>query len=305
MTFFKLVILTSTITIFLISIVGCGGTNQQTINIDGSSTVYPITEAATELYTAEKGRFTRIPIAISGTGGGFKKFVTGETDISNASRSIRGSERELAIQNGIEYLEIRIGTDGLAVVVNKDNNFAQCLTTEELKKIWEPGSTIANWNSVNENFPNQKLVLFGPDNDSGTYDFFTDEINGEEGSSRQDYQASANDNILVTGVSGEIGAIGYFGYAYYINNSDKVQSVSIDSGAGCTSPTQETVLNGEYEPLSRPLFIYVNKQSLQEKPYLVDYVKFYLENAQQIVTDVGYVALSQLEYSAELAKITN
>lgn len=230
------------------------------IEVDGSSTVFPISEAVAEEFN-KVHQNVRVNVGVSGTGGGFKRFTVGETDISDASRPIKDSESEAAAANGVEYYELRVGTDGLSVMVSTQNDFVECLTVEELNKIWEPGSPVNNWSQVRSGFPDRPLRLYGPDTDSGTFDFFTEEINGEAQASRSDYTASADDNVLVQGIGGDRNALGYFGYAYYAENADKLKLVAVDNGAGCVTPTPDTILSGEYEPLTRPLFIYVNKAS--------------------------------------------
>lgn len=272
------------------------------ISVDGSSTVYPITEAVAEEYGLQTGGDVRVTVGVSGTGGGFKRFCAGETDISNASRPIKESEVAECEANGVDYTELTVGIDGLTVAVNNDNDFAQCLTVEELRRIWEPGSTINNWSQVRQGFPNQPLELYGPGTNSGTFDYFTEEILGEQGASRGDYTASEDDNVLVQGVEGDPNALGYFGYAYYIENAERMTAVAIDNGNGCVLPNDETVSGGTYTPLSRPLMIYVNNAKL-EQPHVAAYVRFYLESAGELVPQVGYVALEADRYQAELAKL--
>lgn len=271
-----------------------------TIEIDGSSTVFPITEAVAEEFRKEAPR-VQVNVGVSGTGGGFKRFVEGQTDISDASRPIKDSEAEQARTNGIEYIELRVGTDGLSVIVNPENSFAECLTLDELERIWKPGSTITNWNQVRSEFPDQRLRLYGPDTDSGTFDYFTEEVMGEAQVSRDDYTASADDNVLVQGVAGDRGSLGYFGYAYFKENTDKLQAVAVDAGNGCIIPTSETIASGEYTPLSRPLFIYVNVESLQ-RPAVAAFVKFYMEQGAELTRLVGYVPEDASVY-AENARI--
>ena len=272
-----------------------------TIEIDGSSTVFPVSEAVAE----EFGKLhsdVRVNVGVSGTGGGFKRFTAGETDISDASRPIKDSEAASAAENGVEYIELKVGTDGLSVMVNPRNDFAACLTTGELKSIWEPGSTIDNWSQVRAGFPDRPLRLYGPDSDSGTFDYFTEEINGEAQASRSDYTASADDNVLVTGISGDRNSLGYFGYSYYTENADKLKLVAVDAGEGCLTPTAATIEDGSYQPLSRPMFIYVSRKSL-ERPEVAAFVRFYLENARELVQEVGYVPLPAEAYKASLAKV--
>ncbi|MGB9800361.1 MAG: PstS family phosphate ABC transporter substrate-binding protein [Thermanaerothrix sp.] len=272
-----------------------------TILVDGSSTVAPITAAIAEEFQAEYPN-VRVPVGISGTGGGFKKFCNGETDISNASRPIKESEAELCKQNGIEYIELPVAFDGLAVMVNPKNDFVECLTVEELKKIWEPEAEgkITNWSQVREGFPNRPLNLYGAGTDSGTYDYFTQAIVGKEGASRGDFLPSEDDNVLVQGIAGDENALGFFGLAYYEENQDKLKLVAIDGGNGCVLPSLETVSNGTYQPLSRPLFIYVNRARVDEKDEISAFVAFYLKNAPTLVKEVGYIPLTPEIY--ELAQ---
>lgn len=272
-----------------------------TIEVDGSSTVFPVSEAvAEEFHKLNPG--VNVNVGISGTGGGFERFTVGEIDISDASRLMKESEAEAAADNGITYLELRVGTDGLSVVVSPENDFVECLTVEELKAVWEPGSTINNWSQVRAGFPDRPLRLYGADTDSGTFDYFTEEIVGEVQASRSDYTASADDNVLVQGIGGDRNALGYFGFAYYTENRDKVKVVAIDAGEGCVTPTAETIESGKYKPLSRPLFIYVNEESL-DKPEVRAFVEFYLTNAASLVREIGYVALADEVYQAGLADL--
>lgn len=267
-----------------------------TIEIDGSSTVFPVSEAVAE----EFGKLhpdVRVNVGVSGTGGGFKRFTVGETDISDASRPIKDSEAEVAKENGIEYYPLRVAMDGLSVMVSPDNDFVECLTTDQLKMIWEPGSTVAKWSDVNPSWPSNDIVLYGPDTDSGTFDYFTEEIMGEAQLSRPDYTASADDNVLVQGIAGGKYSLGYFGFAYYQENTDKLKLVAVDSGNGCVLPTSESIENGTYAPLSRPLFIYVSKQSM-ERPEVKAFVEFYLDNAADLSQEVGYIKLGDAEYAA-------
>jgi phosphate transport system substrate-binding protein len=271
------------------------------VKIDGSSTVGPISEAvAEEFMNANPG--VKVSVGISGTGGGFKKFTQGEIDISDASRQIKPEEKAIADKNGISYVEIPVAYDGISMVINKENTWAKSITTAELKKIWEPGSKINNWNQVNPAYPNQTLKLYGPGTDSGTFDYFTKEINGEEKASRTDYAASEDDNTLVTGVAGDKGSLGYFGYAYYKENEDKLGLLAVDGGNGAITPSEETIKNDTYKPLSRKIFIYVNKKAL-DKPEVKEFVKFYLSDGRQLVSDVGYVQLDKAEYEKYLALV--
>lgn len=267
-----------------------------TIEIDGSSTVFPVSEAVAEEFHKIHPD-VRVNVGVSGTGGGFKRFTAGETDISDASRPIKDTEAQSAADNGIEYYPLRVAMDGLSVLVSPDNDFVECLSVKQLKAIWEPSSAVSNWNDVDPAFPDKKIVLYGPDTDSGTFDYFTEEVVGEVQASRADYTASADDNVLVQGIAGGRYSLGYFGYSYYAENADKLKLVSVDSGNGCVTPTSETIENGTYAPLSRPLFIYVSKQSL-ERPEVKAFVEFYLDNAAELAQEVGYIRLGEAEYAA-------
>lgn len=273
-----------------------------TIEIDGSSTIYPVSEAVAEEF-GKLHKNVRVNVGVSGTGGGFKRFYAGETDISDASRPMKPGEIDKANDNGIKFHELKVGTDGLSVIVNLSNTWTDCLTVSELKKIWEPNSTIKNWNQVRSSFPDQKMRLYGPDTDSGTFDYFTEEINGEVQASRSDYTASADDNVLVQGISGDKGSLGYFGYAYYAENKDKLKVIGIDNGDGCVVPSANTIGNGSYKPLSRPLFIYVNATSLDKQPEVKEFVKFYMEHGKKLVDEVGYISLAASVYAENLNKI--
>jgi phosphate transport system substrate-binding protein len=260
------------------------------IKVDGSSTVFPISEAMAEEFMKTNSG-VKVTVGVSGTGGGFKKFCAGETDISNASRPIKQEEIELCQQNNIEYVELPISYDGLSVVVNTENSFAQCLTVDELKKIWEPAAEgkVTNWNQVRSGFPDQELGLYGPGTDSGTYDYFTAAVVGEEGDSRGDFTASEDDNVLVQGVSSDTGGLGFFGYAYYEENKDKLKLVEIDDGDGCVAPSAQTIQDGTYKPLSRPEFIYVKKTSLED-PAVKAFAEYQIANANKpLIQEVGYI----------------
>lgn len=272
--------------------------DSRTIKIDGSSTVYPISQAAAEEFPkTEAGKGIKVVVGKSGTGGGFEKFIQGETDINDASRPITESEVKQCEEKGIEYVELKVAIDGLSVVVHKDNDWCDNLTTAELKKIFEQGSNVTKWSDIREGFPEEKIVLFGPDSDSGTYDYFIEAILGKKGKHRSGagYTPSADDNILVTGVSKEKYALGYFGFAYYVKNQDKLKVVGITPGddpkAG-VKPTPETVESGRYVPLSRPLFLYVRKDSLA-RPEVETFVKYYLNEGQKLAEETGYVRLSK------------
>ena len=263
------------------------------ISIDGSSSVYPITEAVAEEYRNDHGDI-RVTVGVSGTGGGFKKFARGETDISNASRPIKASEIKACLENNIEFIEIPVAYDGLAVVVSPGNDFVDYLTVEELKKMWEPAAQkkIISWKQIRPGFPDVPLRLYGAGTSSGTYDYFTEAVVGEAKSSRGDYTASEDDNVLVQGVSTDKGALGFFGLAYYQENKNKLKLVAIDAGKGKGPiyPGDSTVRTGTYSPLSRPEFIYIKLESANS-PVVTDFVRFYLENAPALVKEVGYVPL--------------
>jgi phosphate transport system substrate-binding protein len=272
---------------------GGGGNLNGTIRIDGSSTVGPLTEAAAELFR-EDNPDVRVTVGISGTGGGFEKFCRKETDVSDASRSIEPEEKDACKKEGVGYDEIQVANDGIAVVVNPDNDWADCLTTDELRKIWDKGSDVDNWNQVRSDFPDQGMKLFGPGTDSGTFDFFTEKIDGEEGRSRSDYSPSEDDNVTVQGVAGDKGNLGYFGLSYAIANEGKVKSLKIDGGDGCVEPTSETVQNGTYKPLSRPLFIYPSKDALK-RAEVREFVKFYVDNSDEIAKQAQFVPMTDAQ----------
>ena len=272
-----------------------------TIQIDGSSTVAPLSEAAAELFQ-EENPDVNVVVGTSGTGGGFEKFCSGRIDISDASRPIGEDEIAACEAEGIAFEELTVANDGLAVVVNPENDWAECLTVEQLNKIWEPGSTIDNWNQVDPSFPDVPLQLFGAGTDSGTFDYFTEAINGEEGASRTDYQPSEDDNVTVQGVQGSPGAMGYFGLSYVQENEGAVKAVEIDSGDGCVAPTAETVLDGSYTPLGRPLFIYISDQAL-ERPEVQEFANFYIENDEAIAEQALFIPLSEEQQQEALDKI--
>lgn len=283
---------------------GVASAQEKIIKIDGSSTVYPVTEAvAEEFQKATKGKI-KVTVGISGTGGGFKKFTRGETDISDASRPILAKEMEEAKKNGISYIELPVAFDALTVMVHPSNTWADKLTVAELKKIWEPEAQgkVTNWKQVREGFPDAPLKLFGAGADSGTFDYFTEAIVGKAKSSRGDFTASEDDNVLVQGIAGDKNALGFFGYAYYAENKDKLKAVAIDAGRGkAVLPSEQTVVDGSYYPLSRPIFIYVNKNSLA-KPEVKEFVEFYLKNAARLAKEVKYVPLPAEIYTAALER---
>ncbi len=273
-----------------------------TVKIDGSSTVFPITEAVAEEFQKQPGA-AKVTVGISGTGGGFRKFCAGETDISNASRPILQREIDTCKNNGISYIELPVAYDALSVVVNPQNDWASSITVAELKKIWEPAAqgTITKWNQVRPSWPDLPLVLFGPGADSGTFDYFTEAIVGRSKSSRTDYTGSEDDNVLVQGVSRDKSAIGYFGLAYYEPNKSRVKGVAIDNGKGAVFPSKQTVLDGTYQPLSRPLFIYVNASSAR-KPEVKAFVEFFMRNGEKLANEVGYIGLPQRAYTTSLGR---
>lgn len=276
----------------------------QVIKIDGSSTVFPITEAvAEEFQKAKKGAF-KVTVGIAGTGGGFKKFCRGETDISDASRPILKQEMETCKNANIQYIELPVAYDALTVMVNPKNEWVKALAVADLKKMWEPAAQgkVMNWNQVRNEWPNAPLKLFGPGADSGTFDYFTEAIVGKAKSSRGDFTASEDDNVLVQGIANDRNALGYFGFSYYIENQKKLKAVAIDGGKGAVAPSPKTVEDGSYQPLSRPIFIYVSKKSL-DKPEVKEFVDFYLKQAAQLVKQVKYVPLPQSAYTTGLEHV--
>jgi len=268
------------------------------IRIDGSSTVYPITEAVAEEFQAAQK--IKVTVGESGTGGGFKKFCRGETDISDASRPISQKEMDACKDAGIQYIELPIAYDALTVVVNGKNDFVKSISVDDLKKIWAPGSSVKNWNQVNSTYPNLPMALFGPGTASGTFDYFTEAVNGKAKASRSDYTPSEDDNVLVQGVASNAGGMGYFGYAYYAENKDKLRALPIigKAGAAAVLPSPEAVMNGTYQPLSRPLFIYVNATAAAFRPEIKAFVNYYLTNAPKLVKEVKYVPLPEADYTA-------
>ncbi len=273
--------------------------SQAVVKIDGSSTVYPVTEAVAEEFQKQSG--IKVTVGISGTGGGFKKFCRGETDISNASRPILQKEIDACKEKGIRYIELPVAFDALTVVINPQNTWAEKLTVAQLKKMWEPAAkgTITNWNQIDPSFPNAPLKLFGAGADSGTFDYFTEAIVGKSKSSRPDYTGSEDDNVLVQGVSSDKNALGYFGYAYYEENKGRLKAVAIDNGKGPVKPSVQTVLDGSYNPLSRPIFIYVNAESAK-KPEVKSFVEFYMRNGERLVKKVAYIPLPSKAYTTFL-----
>jgi len=309
---------TLAVALFSVSCRGGGETSQQAssqqqqqaIQVDGSSTVYPITEAvAEEFQKANPG--TKVTVGISGTGGGFQKFCRDEIDISDASRPIKATETEACAKSGVQYVELPVAYDGLAVVVNPKNNWAASMTVAELKKLWEPAAQgkIAKWNQIRDGWPNREIHLFGAGVDSGTFDYFTEAVVGKEGQSRGDYTSSEDDNVIVQGVAGDEFALGYFGYAYYEENKDKLKLVPIDdgndaNGKGPIAPSPETVKDGTYAPLSRPIFIYPRVKSL-DRPEIRSFLDFYLTKGNALVREVGYIPLADREYELVRKRLTD
>jgi phosphate transport system substrate-binding protein len=273
------------------------------VKVDGSSTVYPVTEAVAEEFQKSKKNAIRATVGVSGTGGGFKKFCRGEIDITNASRPILKSEMAECAKLGIRYFELPVAFDALTVVINPKNAFLKQITIEELKKIWEPGAQgkVTRWNQVNPQWPDQPIKLFGPGADSGTFDYFTEAVVGKSKSSRGDFTASEDDNVLVQGVSQDIGALGYFGYAYYAENEKRLKAVPVvGKGAkNAVAPSMESVLNGSYQPLSRPIFIYVNEKSYQN-PAVREFVEFYMRHGSKLSKEVKYVPLPDRAYTLNM-----
>jgi phosphate transport system substrate-binding protein len=279
-----------------------------TVTIDGSSTVFPVSEAMAEEFQKLTGGNVRVTVGISGTGGGFKKFCAGETDISDASRPITTAEIELCKTNGIQYVELPVAFDGLSVLVSPQNDFVSSMTVSELKMMWEPAAqgTITKWSQIRPDWPDREFRLYGPGADSGTFDYFTDAINGKEKASRGDFTASEDDNVLVQGIANDADALGYFGFAYYEENADTLKLVAVDheKGSGPVLPSAETIAGGTYTPLSRPLFIYAKKTSL-DKPEVLEFVKFYQNSASApgLINQVGYIAFPPEYYDFGAARL--
>jgi len=292
-------------------LVGCGASSGSgdglsgSIRIDGSSTVFPLTEAVAEEFMREHPG-VRVTVSESGTGGGFAKFLREETDINDASRPITPAERDQAAADRIAFIELPVGYDGIAVVAHPAVDWVDCLTVDELRRIWGPDSAVDNWRQVRDGFPDQPLELYGPGTASGTYDYFTEAIVGESGASRSDFTASEDDNVLVQGVRGTPGALGYFGFAYYANNADDLRLIAIDpdargAGQSCTAPTDSTIQRGAYTPLARPLFTYIRLAAAERTP-VQEFVSFYLNNAGELAPAVGYVGLSSTAYDLALQR---
>ena len=295
MDFFSARSVSSALTAIMVMLaIGCGQSDSTpSIRVDGSSTVLPISMSVAENFRVDHPRL-KVPVRASGTGGGMKQFSVGEIDICNASRYMTDTEKATCKKNKIEYLELTIAFDGLAVAVNPENDWCDCITVEQLKSIWRPESdgTVTKWSDVNPDWPDEELKLYGPGTDSGTFDYFTEVICGEARASRPDYTASENDNASVRGVVADKGALGYFGIAYYVENKGELKLLGVKSDGECVIPSEATVRDGTYHPLSRPLLIYVNKKSL-ERPEVAEFVKFYLANTGRLSSEVGYVPVSE------------
>jgi phosphate transport system substrate-binding protein len=283
---------------------GAGTELSGNVEVDGSSTVGPLTTAAAEAYRDPQPN-VNVTVGISGTGGGFERFCAGETDISDASRPIEDDEAKICADAGIEYVEYQVGVDALTNIVNTENDWATCLTTEQLAKIWGPKAEkkITNWNQVDPSFPDEPLTLAGPGTDSGTFDYFTDVVNGEEGASRADYNASEDDNVTVQAVSGEKGGLGYLGYTYYEENTDTLKALEVDGGSGCVAPSAETAQDGTYTPLSRPLFIYVKTESIKTKPQVAGFVDYYLNNVVSLADSAQFIPVTDDIVSKNLSAL--
>jgi phosphate transport system substrate-binding protein len=261
------------------------------VKADGSSTVAPLVTLAAERFRKQEPG-VKVTVGVSGTGGGFERFCAGETDLADASRAIKEEEEAACAKKRIQFRELQVANDGLTVVVNPDNDWAECLTVDQLKKIWEPGSKVESWKDVDDSFPDEELELFGPGTDSGTFDYFTDAIVGEEGASRSDYSATEDDNVIVNGVSGSKGALGYVGLSYAEQNEGKLETVELDGGDGCVAPSVETVQDGSYKPLSRPLYVYARVDSLEEKLQVSTFLEFLLDNQESLAKAALFVPLT-------------
>ncbi len=287
---------------------GSGGDLSGPVAIDGSSTVFPFAQAAAEGFQGDNSG-VQVTVGESGTGGGFEKFCAGETDISNASRPIKDEEIEACKKGGVSYSEVQVANDGIAVVTNKDLTIG-CLTTDQLKQLWNKDSTVKTYSDLGDDaetgepLPDTEVSLFGPGTDSGTFDFFTDVINGEEGDTRKDYQPSEDDNILVQGVSGDTGGLAYFGFSYYEDNQDKLNLVAVDAGDGCVKPSVDTIQDGSYKPLSRPLFMYPSAASLADKPQVKGFMDYTIANVEEIATTAKVVPLTSEQVTAAKAALT-
>jgi phosphate transport system substrate-binding protein len=299
--------------VFLVILVGIAaacGTRAgagRSIVIDGSSTVFPITEAVAEDFGILTGGTVRVTVGVSGTGGGFKKFCNKETDIANASRPVKAVEIEMCAENGVEFIEIPVAIDGITVMVHPDNDFVECITIEEINTIWGPEAErkVTRWNQVRPDWPDRSMHLYGPGVDSGTFDYFTEVVNGQSQSSRGDYTASEDDNVLVRGISGDKKSLGFFGFAFFAENTDRLKAVEVDGGGGCVEPTANTINDGSYSPLSRPLFIYVAKAAAGQA-YIKEFVRFFLsQDGRELADEVGYISFPTQVYDLALARFEN
>jgi phosphate transport system substrate-binding protein len=308
--------LTAALLAFALVAAACGGDSdttttaanggaelEGTIIIDGSSTVTPLITVAAEDFQIENPG-ARVTVATSGTGGGFEKFCVGETDISMASRPIAEDETATCETNGIEPVEFIVANDALSVIIHPDNDWAGCLTVEQLNTMWKPESegVVTNWNQIDPSFPDQALTLFGAGSDSGTFDYFTDEINGEEGVIRTDYNPSEDDNVTIVGVEGDVGAVGFLGLSYVLENEGRILAAEIDGGGGCVAPSAETVIDGTYIPLGRPLFIYFKAESL-ERPEVAAFAQYYADNQEFITTTALFIPLSEEQAAQQQAEL--
>ena len=295
----------SSLILLLMLAAGCGSTEdarlQGHVTIDGSSTVYPIAEAVSEEFQLENPRVL-VALGRSGTGGGFERFCRGETDIATASRKITQGEDLRCASQGVRYLEIPLALDGVSVVINPENDFLTCLTVRELREIWRRGSPVRTWRDLRPEFPPEEIKLYGPGTDSGTYDMFTEAIIGEPGASRTDFQASEDDNVLVQGVTGDRAALGFMGYAYLVENQDRLRAVAVDGGQGCVAPGPETIRNGRYAPLSRQLYLYVRLSSL-EREGMAAFMDYFMAHAQELIPPTGFLPLPDSAYRESLAQL--
>ncbi|MDQ0883155.1 PstS family phosphate ABC transporter substrate-binding protein [Peribacillus sp. V2I11] len=277
------------------------GQLQGEVITDGSSTVFPIMEAVAEEYMGTQPD-VKVSVGSSGTGGGFKKFIAGDTDLANASRPVKEEESALLDEKGVKYTELKLAFDGISIVANKDNEFIDSLTVEELQKLWVDNGKVKKWSDIRPEWPKEEIKFYSPGTDSGTYDYFN-EVILEEKPMVENATLSEDDNVLVQGVEGDKNAIGFFGYAYYAENKDKLKIISIDNGKGAVEPTHETIKSGEYAPLSRPLYTYVANKSVAEKEQVADYTQFVIENAGELAEEVGYISLPEEEYQKDLDKL--
>ncbi len=289
--------------LFVLVLGACGGGDGggAVITADGSSTVGPFVTKAAEDFKAEQN--VDVTVGISGTGGGFERFCAGETDLSNASRPIDEKEQALCVDAGVEYTEVRVATDALTNVVNIANDWATCLTVDQLKSIWQPDSKISSWSQVDPSFPDVELSLFGPGTDSGTFDYFTDVVNGEEGASRTDYSPNEDDNVIVQGVSGNSGGLGYFGFSYFEQNQSVLKALEVNGGSGCVAPSAEAAQDGSYAPLSRPLYVYLKQASFDDNEDVRSFVEFMLDNNASIAEAAQFVPLSDEQLAEEQSKL--